>query len=258
MKFNNTFTIGKNVRMGKNVRIGDRTTIYDNVVIGDGTTIANDCVIGEPLTDYYTDRLYKNPRTTIGPNSLIRSHTILYAGSSFGEGFQTGHRVTIREKTKIGRHCSIGTLSDIQGYMTMGDYCRVHSNAHICQATRIGSNVYIYPYVVFTNDPTPPSNICIGTTVKDYAVISTGSIIMPGLRIGTNALIAAGAVVTKNVDDFALVLGVPGKTVSDVRTIPSREHPGVKHYPWMHNFSRGKPWAQIGFKKWEKKQQRKK
>lgn len=103
----------------------------------------------------------------------------------------------IREKTKMGDHCSVGTLSDIQGHATFGDYCRLHSNAHVCQGTKIGNFVYIYPYVVFTNDPTPPSNVYKGVTVGDYSIISTGSIIMPGIKIGENCLVGAGCVVTK-------------------------------------------------------------
>lgn len=256
MKFNNAYTIGNNVRIGKGVRIGDRTVIYDNVVLGDNVTIANDCSIGEPLNEYYHKRNYRNPRLTIGAGSLIRSHTIIYAGSIFGEHFQTGHRVTIREHTRTGSHCSIGTLSDIQGNVRIGDHCRVHSNAHICQGTKIGNYVYIYPYVVFTNDPTPPSNVCLGTTVKDYAIISTGSLVMPGLRIGTNSLVGAGCVVTKNVSPYSLVLGVPARHVCDVREIPSRERSGSKHYPWMYNFSRGKPWEKLGYQSWLKKQTR--
>jgi acetyltransferase-like isoleucine patch superfamily enzyme len=156
----------------------------------------------------------------------------------------------IREKTKMGDHCSVGTLSDIQGHATFGDYCRLHSNAHVCQGTKIGNFVYIYPYVVFTNDPTPPSNVYKGVTVGDYSIISTGSIIMPGIKIGENCLVGAGCVVTKNVKDFELVLGVPGRKICDVRDIESRESKGKKHYPWMNNFSRGKPWEKIGYKKW--------
>lgn len=250
MKFNNNYTLGKKVILGKNVKIGDRTVIYDNVVIGDNTIISNDCIIGEPTQEYYFSDSYKNPRTVIGAHSLIRSHTIIYANSKFGDYLQTGHRVMIREKTKMGSHCSVGTLSDIQGYATFGDYCRLHSNAHVCQGTKIGNFVFIYPYVVFTNDPTPPSNVFKGVTVGDFSIISTGALIMPGIKIGMNCLVAAGSVVTKNVRDFELIVGVPGKKVCDVRDVDSREHTSKKHYPWVHNFSRGMPWEKIGYKKW--------
>ena len=137
MKFNNRFSLGKNVTLGKNIKIGDRTLIYDNVIIGDNTIIANDCIIGEPTSEYYQDPIYTNPATEIGANSLIRSHTIIYAGSKFGHHLQTGHRATIREQTRMGNHCSVGTLSDIQGKAVFGHYSRLHSNVHICQKAKM-------------------------------------------------------------------------------------------------------------------------
>jgi acetyltransferase-like isoleucine patch superfamily enzyme len=250
MKFNNEYKIGKNVVIGKNVKIGDGTVIYDNVVIGDDSIIANNCVIGEPLTDYYSNQNYINPKTIIGKNCLIRSHSIIYAGSLFGNFFQTGHRVTIRENTTMGDHCSVGTLSVIEGFAKFGNYCRMQSNSHVCQTATLGNFVFIYPNVVLTNDPTPPSNTCIGPTIGDYTQITTGSLIMPGIKIGENCLVGAGSIVTKDVEDYSLVVGSPAKKVRDVREIESREKKGEKHYPWMYNFSRGMPWEGIGFEKW--------
>lgn len=76
--------ISPTAKIGKNVKIGDNTVIYDNVEIGDNTIICNDCVIGEPLNDYYYQPdTYENPKTIIGANSLIRSHTIIYADNKF-------------------------------------------------------------------------------------------------------------------------------------------------------------------------------
>jgi len=253
MKFNNEYKIGKNVVLGKNVRIGDGAVIYDNVKVGDDSVICNNCVIGEPLNDYYSNEKYVNPKTIIGKNSLIRSHSIIYAGSSFGDFFQTGHRVTIRENTKMGSNCSVGTLSDIQGFVKFGNYCRLHSNVHICQKAIIGNFVFIYPYVVLTNDPTPPSEICVGPMIGDYSQITTGSLIMPGVKIGENCLIAAGSVVTKDVEDFSLVLGVPAQKKCDVREMKSRNDKDKLYYPWMNNFERGMPWKGIGYEKWLEK-----
>lgn len=253
MKFNNEYKLGKNVILGKNVKIGDGTIIYDNVEIGDNSIIANGCEIGEPLNDYYSNENYINPKTIIGRNSLIRSHSIIYAGSSFGDFFQTGHRVTIRENTEMGNNCSVGTLSDIQGFVKFGNYCRLHSNVHICQKAIIGNFVFFYPYVVLTNDPTPPSEICIGPTIGDYSQITTGSLIMPGIKIGENCLVAAGSIVTKDVDDFSLVLGVPAQKKCDIRDIKSRYNKNESYYPWMYNFKRGMPWKDIGYIEWLKK-----
>lgn len=251
MKFNQKYTLGVNVTVGLNVRIGDRTVIYDNVVIGDNVTIANDCVIGEPLNSYYSDRNYVNPKTVIGTNSLIRSHTIVYAGCVLGESFQSGHRVTIRENSIFGTNCSVGTLSDIQGFANFGNYCRLHSNVHIGQKSEVGNFVFIYPYVVLTNDPTPPSEICQGPKIGNYSQIATMSVILPGVQIGEHALVGAGSIVTKNVSNYSLTVGNPAKHVKDVREIKARGAEG-SHYPWPLNFSRGMPWQEIGYVQWIK------
>lgn len=251
MKFNNknVFVSSKAI-IGNNVRIGDNTTIYDNVSIGDNTIIADHCVIGEPNGSYYDNvDNYVNPKTTIGKNSLIRSNSIIYAGSDFGEGFSTGHRVTIRENSKFGKHCRVGTVSDIQGYCSFGDYCWLHSNVHIGQGSKIGSFVFIYPYVVLTNDPTPPSNICLGPEIGDFSQIAVFSVLLPGVKIGRHALVGAGSIVGKNVDDYQLVIGSPAKVVKDVREIKSRET-GEQHYPWPNRFDRGMPWQGVGFETW--------
>lgn len=252
-KFNNkNIAISPNAYIGNNVKLGDNTIIYDHVIIEDNSIICNDCVIGEPLNDYYSDiNGYDNPKTIIGKNSLIRSHTIIYAGNTIGDFFQTGHRVTIRENTKIGSHCSFGTLDDIQGSSVFGDYCRLHSNVHISMYSKLGNFVFVYPYVVFTNDPTPPSEICIGTTVGDYSQIAVHSVLLPGLKIGKHCLVGAGSVVSKDVDDFQLVVGVPAKVIKDVREIKD-SITGESHYPWPNRFKRGMPWETIGFEQWNK------
>ena len=224
------------------------TSIYDNVVIEDNATICNDCIIGEPLQSYYKDETYENPKTLIGKNSLIRSHSIIYAGTEFGDDFSCGHRVTIREFTKFGNNCRVGTVSDIQGYSTFGNHCWLHSNVHIGQKSTIGNFVFIYPYVVLTNDPTPPSDICNGPTVGDYSQIAVFSVLLPGVKIGKHAC-WGGSLVGKDVEDYELVLGSPAKFKKDVREIKSRET-GEAHYPWPVRFKRGMPWEGLGFEKW--------
>jgi acetyltransferase-like isoleucine patch superfamily enzyme len=254
MKFNNiNQRISPKAVIGVNVKIGDNCAIYDNVLIGDNSIICNDCVIGEPLADFYSDTDYQNPNTVIGNNSMIRSHSIIYAGCNFGDNFSTGHRVTIREFTQMGNNCRVGTLSDLQGHIQFGNHCWLHSNVHIGQKSTIGNYVFIYPYVVFTNDPTPPSNISIGPTVGDFSQIAVLSVLLPGVKIGKHCLIGAGSVVGKDVDDYQLMLGSPAKFIKDVRDIKSRET-GEYHYPWPYRFDRGMPWQGTNFDDWQETQ----
>jgi acetyltransferase-like isoleucine patch superfamily enzyme len=252
MKFNNrNVFISSSANIGKNVRIGDNTTIYDNVVIGDNTIICNDCVIGEPTGAYYKDPTsYVNPQTTIGPDSMIRSHCILYAGSTFGNNLITGHRLTVREGTTVGSHCLLSTLVDIQGNCSIGDYSRVYSNVHISEKTQIGNYVFIYPYTIFTNDPQPPSYALAGASVGDFSIITIHCCLLPGIKVGQNCLVGANSVVSRDIEDNSFALGTPAKRIGDIREIPSKIYPGQKHYPWGHHFSRGMPWEKLGFEKW--------
>ena len=246
MKFNNN-----NIKIGKNVKIGDNTTIYDNVTIGDNTTVCNDCVLGEPLYGYYKDDNYENPELVIGPNSLIRSHCIFYAGSSFGENLQTGHRATMREHTVVGNNCSIGSYCDIQGECTIGSYVRMHSYVNVGQGSEIEDFVFISPYTVLTNDPTPPSEVLAGVKIGKYSQVTTSCVLLPGAVIGRNCLVAAHSTVGGTFEDFSLISGSPAKRVCDVRKAPFFNLiTNKRQYPWQRNFERNMPWAGIGFDKW--------
>ncbi len=253
MKFNNrNVYISEKAKIGKNVRIGDNTVIYDNVIIGDNSIICNHCVIGEPVNDYYFTSSYENPETVLKEGAFIRSHSIIYAGSVFGENFSTGHRVTIREHSKFGNNCRIGTVSDIQGYVEFGNNCWLHSNVHIGQQSKIGNFVFIYPYAVFTNDPTPPSDTCIGPTVGDFSQIAVGTVLLPAAEIGKHCLVGAQSLVGGKYDDYSLIIGNPAKKIKDVRELKSR-NADKSHYPWPYSFSRNMPWEHEGFENWKLK-----
>lgn len=245
-----TALIGDGVKIGENVTIGAHCIVYDNVEIGDCCQIGADVILGEPTGAIYRDRAnYVNPPLVLGEASIIRSGSILYAGSTFGERLETGHRVTIREGTNAGLNLRVGTLSDIQGDCQIGNYVRFHSNVHIGQKSVIGDYVWIFPYVVLTNDPHPPSQVMLGVVVEDYAVVATMSVVLPGVIIGQDALVGAGSIVNRNVEPKALVAGNPAKKVCSVIDIKSRQD-GSQVYPWRFSFDRGMPWEGQGFERW--------
>lgn len=262
-----TCIIGENVKIGENVTFGHNVIIEDDVTIGDNSYIDSNsiirsnvtlgensfiganCVIGEYWMDFCIERKKHWHPLIIGKDALIRSGSIIYAGSIMGEGFQTGHQVTIREKAKIGNHVSVGTLSDIQGNCEIGNYVRMHSNVHIGQLSVVDDFVWIYPYVVLTNDPTPPSDHFVGVHIHPFAIVATGSVVMPGIDIGQDSLVAAGSTVTKNVEPYSVVMGNPGKERADVRDIKSK-FTGEPVYPWRHHFQNYMPWSESDFTTW--------
>ncbi|MBX3094057.1 MAG: N-acetyltransferase [Cryobacterium sp.] len=228
-----TAIVSSAARIAPSVSIGPYTIVHDNVVIGEGTVIGAHCEIGHRASVRSAMPL------TIGAESLIRSHSVLYEGSTLGDRLVTGHHVTIREGTVAGIGLQVGTLSDIQGDCVIGDYTRMHSNVHVGQGSTIGSFVWLFPYVVLTNDPHPPSEVRLGVTVHDYAVVATMSVLLPGVRVGEGALIGAHSSVSRDVAADSVVVGSPAKFVGAASDIAYRDGSGAKAYPWRYTFHRG-------------------
>lgn len=231
--------VSPDAKIGKNVDIGVFTVIHGNVEIGDNTVIGSHCEIGVPTP------LAEGKPLKIGADSLIRSHSIFYEGSTFGERLTTGHRVTVRELTQAGVNVQIGTLSDIQGHCEIGDYVRFHSNVHIGQLSKVGNFVWIFPYVVLTNDPHPPSSILRGCEIGDYAVLATMSVILSGVKVGEHSLVAAHSCVGKDVERHTVVGGTPAKFLCPTSNIKLRDGSDRPAYPWITHFHRGYPDAQV-------------
>lgn len=237
-------SVSSKAKLGNNVSIGPYTVIYDDVVIGDNSKIDGFCEIGYPT------ELAEGKPLVIGNDSLIRSHSIFYQGSSFQNELRTGHRVTVRENVVAGKNLQIGTLCDFQGDSEFGDYVRTHSNVHIGKLCSIGNYVWIYPYVVLTNDPHPPSNYHVGVSVEDYAVIATMSVVLPGVNVGEHSLIAAHSSVNRDVAPYSVVGGAPAKKLCDTSSIKLKDGSNESAYPWPRHFHRGYPESVLAG--WEK------
>lgn len=241
-----TALISSKAKIGKNVTIGAYSIIHDNVEIGENTTIGPYCELG------VTNHLSEGKKLIIGANSHIRSRCTFYEGSKFGEKLITGHSVTVREKTNAGNNFQIGTLSDIQGHCTIGDYVRTHSNVHIGQHSSIGSFVWIFPYVVLTNDPHPPSEIMQGVTIMDFAVIATMSVILPGATISEGVFIGAQSCVGGKTEADSFYAGSPAKKIGPTSKIKLKDGTGNPAYPWRTHFKRGYPTEIV--EQWNKSQ----
>lgn len=235
MKIHPTAIVSEKSEIGLNVEIGPYTIVYDNVVIDDNVKIDAYCEIG------VANHLSEGKKLFIGKGSHIRSHSIFYEASAFGEGLITGHRVTIREKTIAGTNLQVGTLSDLQGDCEIGDFVRFHSNVHVGKKSKIGDFVWIFPYVVLTNDPHPPSDILKGVVIDDYAVIATMSVVLPGVTIAKGCLIGAHSCVTKNTEKNMLYSGSPAEKKFPTDKIKLQDGSRRPAYPWIKHFNRGYP-----------------
>ena len=225
--------------IGKDVKIADTAIIHPNVEIGDNTVIEDFCIIGYPAPGEH-----KGKKLIIGKNSIIRTHSTLYEGSIFGDGLRVGHSTLIREGVRAGVDFQVGSLNDLEGDFTVGDYVRFHSNVHIGKGAKIGNYVWIFPYVVLTNDPIPPSGLMEGVTCEDGSIVCTMSVILPGVTIGMGALVGAYSRVSKDVPPCKIVVGAQGKIVANINKL-KHEKSGKSH-PWMSFFRRYPEEAQLG------------
>jgi acetyltransferase-like isoleucine patch superfamily enzyme len=230
-----TSIVAPSAKIGIGVEIGPFTIVHSNVTIGNRTKIGAYCELGLPTS------LGNGSPLVIGDDALIRSHSIFYESSIFGSNLITGHRVTVREHTIAGDGFQIGTLSEIQGDCVIGNYVRFQSSVFVGKKTRIGNFVWVLPYAVLTNDPTPPSNDLMGCVIEDYAVISAKAVILPGVIVGKNSLVAAQACVSKDVPENRVVAGVPARITGETKSIKRRGGSGESAYPWTSNFHRGYP-----------------
>lgn len=241
--------VGKNVIIEDDVYIDYNCIIRDNVHIKKGSFIGARCILGEYLFDFYKDKVNNVHPLVIGENALIRTENVIYGETTIGDNFQSGHKVTIRENTKIGNNVRVGTLSDIQHCCNIGSYVSIHSNVFIGEETKIKDYVWIFPHVVITNDPTPPSEGLLGVTIESFAVIAARSLLLPGVHINEDALVGAGSVVTKDVKKETVVVGNPAREVCSVRDIKNKIT-GEPVYPWRYTFKRGMPWKDTDYDFW--------
>lgn len=196
-------------------------TGFGRNTIGEGARLFEPVTLGFPSREFLGATDF--PGVTLGRNATIRSGTILYCEVVAGDDFQTGHNVMIREKTRIGDRVAIGTNTICEGNCRFGSDVSVQSMAFIPTNTWIGDRVFIGPHVVLTNDRYPPTGIggLAGPVIEDGAAIGANTTVLPGVRIGAGALVAAGSVVTRDVPPGMLAVGNPArfcpKPVPEVR-----------------------------------------
>lgn len=234
MNIHPTAIVSHKAKIADDVVIGPYSIIHDNVVLGSRTEIQSYCELG------ISNGMSGGELLKIGQDSLVRSHSVFYEGSVFGDGLVTGHRVTVREKTLAGKNLQIGTLSDIQGHCHIGDYVRFHSNVHIGQKSQIGNFVWIFPYVVLTNDPHPPSETLIGVKIHDFAVIATMSVVLPGAEIEKGCLVGAHSSIKGTTVPDTVYAGSPAIKICPTSRIKLTDGSGAA-YPWRKHFQRGYP-----------------
>lgn len=150
---------------------------------------------------------------------FVHPSSFIDEGVEIGENTKIWHFSHIQKGAKIGKNCSFGQNVNVSNNVVIGNFVKVQNNVSIYEGVELEDYVFCGPSCVFTNDLTPRSRYPKGsagykkTLVKHDASIGANSTIVCGHTIGEFALIAAGAVVTKNVPSHALMAGIPAKQI---------------------------------------------
>ncbi len=205
----------------------ERFYLYPNVKLGKNVRIGSYVVIGHPPKGKKPGEL----ETVIEDNSIIRSHTVIYAGTKIGAKFQTGHAALIREENFIGEDVVVGSHSVIERNSFIGNHVRIHSGVFIPEYTVIEDGVFLAPNCVLTNDPHPRCGLCLkGPLIRKNTRIGANVTILPHVEIGQNSLIGAGSVVTRDIPPNSVAYGVPARVIKRIDKLVCKT--GFKDKPY--------------------------
>jgi UDP-2-acetamido-3-amino-2,3-dideoxy-glucuronate N-acetyltransferase len=150
----------------------------------------------------------------------INEYAVVDANVEIGEGTKVWHFSHIQSGSKIGKKCVFGQNVNVGNNVTIGDYCKVQNNVSIYEGVTLEDYVFCGPSMVFTNILDPKckypqvgAQFYVKTLVKEGASIGANATIVCGNTLGKHCMIGAGSVVTKDVPDYALVIGTPGRVV---------------------------------------------
>jgi acetyltransferase-like isoleucine patch superfamily enzyme len=207
--------------------------VYEGTVLGAGVRVLENAVVGKQpsLGASSTAKRDPLPPTTIGEGTVISTGAIVFAGSSIGANCIVGDQSCIRERVAMADNCILGRGSLIENDTTVGAGTRIQAEAYVTAYSTLEEDVFIAPCVVTTNDnfmgrTEKRKSLMKGPTIRRGARVGGGAVLLPGIEIGEEAFVGAGAVVTKDVPPRKLVVGSPARVLRDVADDELRENGG--------------------------------
>jgi acetyltransferase-like isoleucine patch superfamily enzyme len=202
-------------------------TVYPGTVLGQGVKVLENAVVGKQpsLSPRSTTKREELPPAEIGDGTIVSTGAIVFAGSRIGARVILGDQSCVRERVTLADDVVLGRGSLIENDTTVGAMTRIQANAYITAYSTLEEHVFVAPGVVTTNDnfmgrTEHRHELMLGPTIRRAARVGGGAVLCPGVEIGEEAFVGAGAVVTKDVPPRALVVGNPARVL---REVPSEE-----------------------------------
>ncbi|PIE55301.1 MAG: UDP-3-O-(3-hydroxymyristoyl)glucosamine N-acyltransferase [Dethiosulfovibrio peptidovorans] len=217
--------VEKNVQIGENVQIGHNVLIRSGVRIGAGSIILDGAILGKsPVKaglSVTTGESRELPLLVLGKSVTVGAYCVIYRGVEVGDRVFFGDLATVRENVSIGELTIIGRGVTVENKTTIGKRCKIESNAYITAVSLVEDYCFVAPCAAFSNDnylgrTEERKKHFAGPILRRGARIGVNATLLPGVEIGPDALVAAGAVVTRDVPARTVVIGCPAKEMKPV------------------------------------------
>jgi acetyltransferase-like isoleucine patch superfamily enzyme len=202
---------------------GENVVIYPGTVIGDGCRIGDNVVLGKQpaLSPRSTAKREELPPLELGEETIVSTGSVVFAGTRIGARVILGDQSCVRERCALGDDVVVGRGSLVENDTTIGARTKIQANAYVTAYSILEDDVFIAPCVVTTNDnfmgrTEQRHALRNGPTIRRGARIGGGAVLLPGIEVGEEAFVGAGAVVVRNVPPRALVVGNPARQIRDV------------------------------------------
>ena len=207
--------------------VADTAIVYPGTVLGEGCKVLDYAVVGKQptLSPRSTAKREELPPLELGAGTVVSTGAVVFAGTTIGERVIVGDQACVRERCTIGDDVVIGRGSLVENDTSVGALTKIQANAYITAYSLLEDNVFIAPCVVTTNDnfmgrTEKRHELVKGPTIRRGARIGGGCVLLPGIEIGEEAFVGAGAVVIRDVPPRALVVGNPAR---QIREVPDEE-----------------------------------
>jgi acetyltransferase-like isoleucine patch superfamily enzyme len=207
--------------------IAETAIVYPGTVIGEGCRILDYAVVGKQptLSPRSTAKREQLRPLELGAGTIVSTGAVVFAGTTIGERVVIGDQACVRERCRIGDDVVIGRGSLVENDTSVGALTKIQAHAYITAYSLLEDNVFIAPCVITTNDnfmgrTEKRHKLVKGPTIRRGARIGGGCVLLPGIEIGEEAFVGAGAVVIRDVPPRALVVGNPAR---QIREVPDEE-----------------------------------
>jgi len=197
--------------------------VYPGTVLGEGVKVLEGAVVGKQpsLSPRSTAKRDPLPPAEIGDGTVVSTGAIVFAGTRVGARVIVGDQACVRERVDIGDDVVVGRGVLVENDTTIGALTKIQADAYITAYSTLEDNVFIAPRVITTNDnfmgrTERRHELIKGPTVRRGARVGGGAILCPGIVVGEEAFVRAGAVVTKDVAPRMLVVGNPARVLRSV------------------------------------------